>query len=173
MPKGQHNEASSKSVISAIAAIEAKTRGLGRAGELLWHIPEDLKRFKETTLGHPIIMGRKTFDSIGRALSGRLNIVLTKNPLWKKEGVITVSTLEEAVTAAEVENTGEIFVIGGAEIYRQALPCTDRLYLTLVDDPTGIADVFFPDYSEFTKTISESEERKHNNLSYRFIVLEK
>ena len=162
--------------VSAIAAIGAKTRALGKGNDLLWEIPADLKRFKEMTVGHPIIMGRKTYDSIGHPLPKRTNIIVTRDPEFKAEACIVVNSLEKAFAYShELENrksTGEVFVIGGGEIYTQALPYTDRLYLTLVEDNRADADTFFPDYSEFTKTISE-EKGEHQGLTFTWVTLEK
>ncbi len=161
--------------VSCIAAI-GKNRVIGKGNTLLWHIPEDLKRFKMLTLGHPVIMGRKTFDSIvamlGKPLPGRTNIVVTRNNEWKFDGVEVAHSLEEALSKAKELNTQEVFVIGGAQIYEQALPFTDRLYLTLIDD-TKDGDVFFPAYEQlFTKVLIE-EARKQEGLNYTWKDLEK
>ncbi|MDO8576065.1 MAG: dihydrofolate reductase, partial [bacterium] len=135
-----------RSIVAAVVAI-GKNRELGKEGKLLWHIPDDLKRFKELTLGHPIIMGRKTFESIlgytqGKPLPGRTNIVVTHDPNWKYEGVIVSPSLEEAIAKAKELDTEEIHIGGGAQIYEQALPYIDKLYLTLIDSdpPAGGAD---------------------------------
>ena len=134
--------------VSLVAAL-ATNRVIGRGNALPWHIPEDLKRFKALTLGHPVIMGRKTFESIlailGKPLPGRLNIVLTRSSLPSTLDNLTevrrVSSLEQAIQAAG--ETDEVFVIGGAEIYALALPLADRLYLTeILADVNG--DTFFP-----------------------------
>jgi dihydrofolate reductase len=157
--------------ISFIAAI-GKNRELGNNNKLLWHIPADWKHFQATTTGHPVIMGRKTFESIGKPLPKRPNIVITRNPGWKHEGVLVVSSAEEALTKARELDTEEIFIVGGAQIYEEMLPKADRLYLTLVDTE-GEADAFFPSYEKiFTKKISEKS-GKQNELKYRFVVLEK
>jgi dihydrofolate reductase len=172
-------------MISIIAAIQKIDRGLGFQNELLYKIPEDLKRFKELTKGHPIIMGRKTFESIGRPLPNRLNIVVTRNADFKQKGVVVADSLEAALKAAstppqpspyqgEGANADEIFIIGGGEIYKQALPFTDRLYLTLVDGNKP-ADTFFPDYSSFTKIIESSDIKTdpETGVSYQYLTLEK
>ncbi len=119
---------------------------LGRNNELLWHLPGDLPRFKELTMGSPIIMGRKTFDSIGRALPGRLNIVLTANKEWQANGVTVSHDIDQALTLAEEQNTGKAFVIGGGQIYKLFLAYATQLELTEVND-APVADTFFPNFS--------------------------
>ena len=157
--------------ISFIAAI-GENRELGNNNKLLWHIPEDWKYFKATTMGHPILMRRKTFESIGKPLPDRPNIVITRNPAWKQEGVLVAPTVEEALAKARVLDTEEIFIIGGAQVFEELLGKADRLYLTLVD-AEGEADAFFPPYEHlFTKKLSEKS-GEHNGLKYRFIVLER
>ena len=162
--------------ICAVVAI-GKNRELGKEGKLLWHIPDDLKRFKELTLGHPIIMGRKTFESIlgytqGKPLPGRTNIVVTRDADWTYEGVTVVSSLEEGIAKAKDLDAEEIHIGGGAQIYEQALPYIDKLYLTLIDDEKE-ADSFFPPYEkEFTKKVFE-EAREWNGLKYRWADLER
>lgn len=117
-------------------------RAIGVDNRMPWHLPEDLRHFKATTLGKPVIMGRKTFDSIGRALPGRRNLVVTRQTDWLAEGCEVFHSLEAAIAAtAEVE---EACVIGGADIYRQALPLAQRLVLTEVDLAVPGADAFFP-----------------------------
>jgi dihydrofolate reductase len=161
-----------KMKIVIVAAISRKGRKLGNKNALLWHIPEDLKRFKEKTLGHPIIMGRKTFESIitvlGKPLPNRTTIVVTRNPDFTYEGVLTASSLENAVKKAKELNPTEIHIGGGAELYRQALPFVDELYLTLVDGEPE-ADTFFPEFeNEFIATI-EHTKQSHKNISYQFV----
>jgi dihydrofolate reductase len=151
----------------------------------MWPIPEDLKRFKRLTMGHPVIMGRKTYDSIlaaiGKPLPGRTNIVITGQKLLMEEKfhqqvfdgqVVFVSSLEEAIQKASVVDHEEIFIGGGAQIYEQALPITDRLYLTLIDDEK-LGDAYFPAYEHlFTKKLAE-ESGEHNGLKYKWIDLER
>ncbi len=157
-----------KPIVSAIAAISEKDRGIGKDNDLLWKIPEDLKRFKEITLGHPIIMGRKNFESIGRALPKRMNIVITRDSAYHAENCVIVHSVEEAIAKAKLLDNEEVFIIGGGEIYKQALPFTDRLYLTIIHAEKP-ADVFFPDYSQFTNVISrdthEFEGTPYTNLT--------
>ena len=154
--------------ISIIAAI-GKNRELGKDNKMLWHIPEDMLNFKNLTMGHPVIMGRKTFESIGKPLEGRTNIVITKNKNYKPEGVLVVHSLEGAISLAESKDPHEAFVIGGGNIYYQALSHADRLYLTVVDG-TFDADTFFPDYSEF-KNIIYKKEGSDKNYRYTFLEL--
>lgn len=157
--------------ISVIAVISREQRALGVRNGLLWKIEGDLPRFKALTTSHPVIMGRKTFESIGRPLPNRTNIVITRNTDFKREGVSIVSSIEEALNLAKQSEQEEIFIIGGGEIYKQSLPLVDRLYLTLVDDEPD-ADVFFPDYPAFTKEISREEHLEHNP-PFSYITLEK
>jgi dihydrofolate reductase len=157
--------------INIIVAIGKGNRAIGKDNTLLWRISDDLKRFKTLTVGHPIIMGRKTFESIGKALPNRTNIIISRNKDLTIEGVTICHSLEEAIKkAAEVDS--EIFIIGGAEIYKQALPQTNRLYLTIIDEEKE-GDAFFPDYSEFTKIISTENKTTDTGLQYQWLVLEK
>lgn len=163
--------------ISLIASV-GKNRELGRGNELLFKIPEDMKMFREKTTGHVVIMGRKTFESIGRALPNRVNIVVTRTLNLKPQtsDLKFVSSIEEAIELAKTLESppagGEIFVIGGAQIYEQALPFADKLYLTVVNKTVGDADAFFPDYSEFGKVLFERQSRDQN-YSYTFVDLAK
>ena len=164
-------------MVSIIAAI-GQGRALGKNNELLWRIPDDLKRFKALTTGHPIIMGRKTFESLGKPLPNRTNIVIMyatenwrDNPRYNFENVSVAHSLEEAIEKAKTLDE-EIFIGGGAMIYTQALPLVDRLYLTLIDDKKD-ADVYFPAYETiFTKKIKE-ESREFNGLKYKWVDLER
>lgn len=159
--------------VSIIVAVAGKRRVIGKKGGMPWYIPEELKRFKEITMGHPIIMGRKTHESIGKALGGRINIIITRDPKYQAEGCIVVHDLNEALKQSKGKPGGkEIFVIGGGEIYKQALPLTDKLYLTYVDKEME-GDVFFSDYSEFKKIVSESNWYSSNGFRYKFLELER
>lgn len=136
--------------IALIAAV-ARNGAIGRDNELPWRLSGDLQFFKRTTLGKPVVMGRKTFESIGRPLPGRSNIVISRNPDWCANGVESAPTLEAALQkaqqcAAEVAAT-EVMVIGGAQIYRQALPLAERLYVTEVDAEVD-GDAFFPELDD-------------------------
>jgi dihydrofolate reductase len=148
-------------------------RGIGKKNALMWHIPGELPRFKQITTGHPVIMGRKTFESIGRVLPGRTNIIVTQNPQFQAQECRIVSSLDEAIEIAKKEaGADEIFIIGGGQIYKQAMEkgIVDRLYLTIVEGDFG-ADTFFPDYSNFTKVISE-ESHSDGEYKYKFLTLE-
>ena len=128
--------------ISVIAAL-AKNRVIGIENRLPWRLPEDLAHFKALTLGHPILMGRKTFESLGRPLPGRTNVVITRNPGYKPEGCRVAASIPDAI--ALCGEADELFFIGGAELYAQAIPLADRLYLTEVDVEAE-GDAWFPDY---------------------------
>lgn len=142
--------------ISVIAAV-AKNGVIGADNKLPWNIPEDLRRFKKLTFGNPVIMGRKTFDSIGKPLPGRRNIVISRNADLQIDGCEIADSLEAAIKIAQKENTDEIFVIGGAQIYAQAMQFARRLYLTEIDkDVKG--DAFFPQFS-----LSEWRERERQS----------
>ncbi len=155
--------------ISMIAAC-AENRAIGKDNKLLWHIPEDFKYFKNKTARHVVIMGKKTYDSIGRPLPNRENIVITRDINCKIEGCIVVHSLEEALKKAKaLEQNGEIFIIGGAQIYNLGMKFTDKLYITLVKGNFD-ADAFFPNYSEFTK-ISSKIDGESNGFKYSFLEL--
>lgn len=156
-----------KPKISIICCI-GKNLAIGKNNKLLWNIPEDLQHFRKITAGHVVIMGRKTYESIGRPLPNRLNIVLTHDPFKVTEGVLFASSLEEALKMASENEKQEIFIIGGGQIYKEAMPLVDKLYLTIVDDSPE-ADTYFPDYSDFKKVISKIE---NNDGNYRFTYLE-
>ncbi len=143
-------------MISIIVAMD-KNNLIGGQNKLLWNIPGELKRFREITSGHPIIMGRKTHQSIGRVLPNRTNIIITHDQDYKVEGTIIVHSLEEALNKAQSEpGSDEIFVIGGGQIYAKALPLADRLYLTVVEGEYQ-GDTYFPDYSEFAHVVEEKQ----------------
>lgn len=155
-----------------VVAMSRKNRAIGYKNKLLWHIPADLKRFKELTLGHPIILGRKTFESIiailGKPLPGRKNIVITRNPNYTYPGVQIANSLEAAFTIAQSEHPSEIHIGGGAELYKEALPYVDRLHVTLVDGDTH-GDTFFPDFSQDFIPTKEYNPEESGNLSYQWI----
>lgn len=162
--------------ISIIAAI-GKNRELGKNNKLLWHIPEDFKRFKALTSGHPIIMGRKTWDSLPlKPLPNRTNIVISRNPVSSARRRLAepAGSVEEALREAQGKpGSEEVFIIGGGQIYKQAIKegLVDKLYLTIVDGDFD-ADTFFPDYSEFKKVASK-EEHDNGEYKYKFLELEK
>ena len=148
----------SKTMLSIIAAV-AKNRVIGKDNTLLWHLPDDMRHFRETTRGKPVIMGRKTWESLPdafRPLPGRHNIVVSHNATYEAPGATLVGSLGEAVEAAG--NVGEIFVIGGETLYQQAIPLAQRLYLTEIDQDFG-GDAYFPafsreDWAEVSRTVS-------------------
>lgn len=126
----------------AVAASENNV--IGKDNQLLWSLPNDMKFFKNTTWGMPVIMGRKTYDSLGKPLKGRTNIVITRQQDWAAEDVIVTSSLEDAIKAAAETDANEAFVIGGGEIFKQALPLTTRIVLTRVHTVIE-GDAFFPE----------------------------
>lgn len=157
-------------MISIIVAM-SQNRVIGREGTLPWHLPEDLKRFKQITMGHPIIMGRKTFESLGKPLPGRENIVVTHHASYQREGIRVVASLNAAVAGYPPDE--ELFVIGGAQLFAEALPKTLKIYLTLIDDEFE-GDVFFPeiDLQKEFFIIEKSEEHlsEKTGLPYQFIT---
>ncbi|MFZ2500710.1 MAG: dihydrofolate reductase [Minisyncoccia bacterium] len=162
-----------KPCISIIAAIGEK-RELGMRGKLLWHLPDDMKHFKAVTAGHPVIMGRKTWESLPerfRPLPGRTNVVVTRQVGYTATGAVIVDSLASALSATEsADGAHEVFIIGGGELYREALPHANRLYLTLVD-ATAEADTYFPDYEQDFKIISD--ESGMGEPHHRFLILER
>lgn len=160
--------------IAIIAALGAKTLALGKGEKLLWHLPDDMKRFKELTLGHPVIMGRKTWESLPerfRPLPSRTNIVVTRQGDYEATGATVAGSLEEAQTIAmSAPGADEVFVIGGGELYTLALPFADRLYLTLVEADAD-ADTFFPPYEQDFKIISKENGAKFP--PHHFQILER
>jgi len=161
--------------VNIIAAI-GRNRELGKNNKLLWHISEDFKRFKTLTSGHPVIMGRKTFESIGKPLPNRTNIIITRDTRYKiqdTESIVLASSLEQAIDIGKKIDQTEIFVIGGGQIYEQAIKkgLVDKLYLTIVDGEFD-ADTFFPDYSQFKKVVFEKESQSEK-YKYKFLELER
>ena len=152
----------------SLIAIIGKNRAIGRNNQLLWSIPEDMKHFQEKTAGHTVIMGDRTFLSIGKPLPNRKNVIVTQDPDFKADGVEIKYSLEEVLKKAQ-KSPEEFFIIGGGQIYAQSLPHADKLYLTVVDDSPQDADTFFPDYSGFKKVVSKEE---HDNGQYNFTFME-
>lgn len=158
-----------KPTISMIACI-GKNRELGKNNKLLWNIPEDMQRFRDLTVGHVVIMGQSTFESIGRALPGRTNIVLTRDERFDPKGCQVCYSVDQALKEASEVEKEEIFVIGGGQIYKQFAPLCENLYLTIVDRAED-ADTFFPQYDEF-KIYKEGEDRKSvEGIKYKFLEL--
>ena len=140
--------------ITLVAAV-ATNGVIGRGGGLPWRLPEDMRHFKTLTVGHVLVMGRRTYDSIGRPLPGRTTIVVTRDPAWASEGVRTAPTVEQALSDARSLND-EVFVVGGAQVYQAALPYADRMVITHIDaEPEG--DTWFPavDWSQWRETARE------------------
>jgi dihydrofolate reductase len=161
-------------IISAIVAM-AKNNVIGRENEIPWYLPEDFKWFKKHTLNHTIIMGRKCFESIGRPLPKRTNIIVSRDIFFLVSGCMVVYDLKEAIEVARLEGETELFIIGGGEIYRQSMHLLDKLYITHVD-ATVDGDVFFPKYDE--NDWNQVFEEKHlkdekNEFDYTFTILEK
>ena len=145
---------------------------IGVDNRLPWRLSEDLKHFKALTLGHPVLMGRKTFESLGRPLPGRRNIVITRNPECRLEGAEIAHSLEQAL--ALCEGADEVFFIGGADLYRQALPLVQRLYLTEVDaSPPG--DAFFPsfDRARWRESARDTRRDDASGLEYAFVIYDR
>jgi dihydrofolate reductase len=130
-------------IVSLIVAMDEK-RGIGKDNQLPWHLPSDLKRFKSLTMGHFLIMGRKTFEAIGKPLKGRVTIVLTRKKDYKPPSCIIAHSLMEAIELAKASKETEVFIIGGGEIFRQANVLAEKIYLTRVHSDVD-ADVFFPE----------------------------
>lgn len=163
-----------------VAMIAAMThqRVIGQGNKMPWHLPEDLAYFKQVTLGKPVIMGRKTFESIGRPLPQRTNIVISRQADFAPEGVVVVTTPEQALANARDchARENEIMIIGGGTIYQYFLPLCDKLYLTLIDAEV-VGDTFFPDYrhaGEWVENVGVTQISKHSSaMRYRFDVLER
>lgn len=156
--------------LSIICAIDKK-RGIGKDNKLLIHLPKDLAYFKRITSGCPVIMGFNTYKSIGRPLPNRQNIVLTLDKKLKINGIEIAHSISNSLKIAKRNNPKEIFIIGGASIYDQFIDISDRLYLTIIDKIFD-ADTFFPDYSQFKKTVS-TETDIDKGLKLTYLILER
>lgn len=159
-------------LVSLIVAAD-EMRGIGYRGGVPWHLSADLKRFKSLTMGHHVIMGRKTFESIGKALPGRTNVVITRQPEFEADEVIAVESLEDALTVARLAGEHETFIIGGGQVYAQALPHADQIYYTLVHTKAG-ADTFFPELEEgeWQETLlSEHPADENNDFPYSYYAI--
>jgi len=170
-------------MISVVVALDSKN-GIGKNNDLLFKIPEDYQRMKKIIFGHPLVMGRRTFESIGRVLPENISIIVTQNSDYQfpefvtteeeKAKCVVVNSLEEGIAKAKtVPGSDNIIVFGGGQIFKEALEkkLIDRLYLTIVEGDFA-ADTFFPDYADFQKVISE-EEHESNGYKFKFIDLEK
>jgi dihydrofolate reductase len=151
-------------VIVSLVAAMAENRVIGKHGTLPWRLPDDLKFFKRLTVDHTVIMGRKTFDEIKRPLDNRRNVVITRNPAFHPHGVTVVPSLAEALALGATER--EVFVVGGGEIFREALPRADRLYLTVVHARVE-GDTFFPEFDKDGWAL-ESDERHEADEKHAF-----
>lgn len=161
-------------MISFIVAV-ADNGVIGKDGAIPWYLPADLAHFKQTTMGHPIIMGRKTYESIGRALPGRTNIVITRNRNFHAEGCMVTSSINKAIRIAKsTDGSDEVFIIGGREIYALALPLAGRIYLTLVHTRVQ-GDIFFKfDQAQWQEVTRETHKADDKNFcDYELIVLER
>lgn len=158
----------------AIVVAAAENNLIGKDNGLAWHLPADLRHFKQITLGHPILMGRKTYESIGKPLPGRTSIVITTQEDYEAPGCLVAHSLQEAVEQAKQLEEEMICIIGGAEIYRQALPLTDKIYLTRIHH-TFEGDAYFPELKEENWVVSEQEYHEadeKNKYSFSFMTLE-
>ena len=156
-------------MISIIAAL-GRNRVIGSENSIPWKLPADMKRFRELTTGKPVIMGRKTFESIGRPLPNRANIIITTDKNYRADSCIVVHSVDEALKAAK---GSEIMVIGGSQIYKQFLPTANRMYLTFIDKEFE-GDAYFPEYSEHEwKETSREEHVDENGLKYSFVNFER
>jgi dihydrofolate reductase len=133
-------------IISMIVVMDLNG-GIGKDNKIPWRLQTDLRRFRSLTMGHHLVMGRKTFLSIGKPLPGRINIVLSRDPTFQVEGCHIVNSLDQALGIARNNNEREVFIIGGADIYTQSLPITDRIYLTIVHTKSSV-DVYFPNLNK-------------------------
>lgn len=163
-----------KPVLSAIAAM-AEDRVIGKDNQMPWHLPADLKHFKTTTNGHPVLMGRKTFESIGKPLPNRTNIIITRDASYSAPDCLIVTSAEAALSMALEQEMTEVFVIGGAEIYKQLLPQIQRLYLTLIHHKFE-GDTYFPElladeWREVSREKHLADEK--NKYDYSFVLLER
>ncbi|MFJ7469722.1 dihydrofolate reductase [Peribacillus frigoritolerans] len=160
-------------MISLMVAMD-QNRVIGKNNKLPWHLPADLQYFKKVTMGHPIVMGRKTFESIGRVLPGRENVIVTRNQEFKAEGCVVLHDIAQIKMFAD-NHDEEVFVIGGAEIFKEILPFTDRLYITEIHE-TFEGDTFFPEideneWDEISSNPGEIDEK--NRFAHDFIILQK
>ncbi|RFU61701.1 dihydrofolate reductase [Bacillus sp. V59.32b] len=160
-------------MISLMLAMD-ENRLIGKDNQLPWHLPADLQYFKNVTMGHPIVMGRKTFESIGRVLPGRENIVVTRNAEFDAEGVTILHSIDDVRQLAD-SSAQELFVIGGAEIFKEILPVTDRLYITEIHHAFE-GDTYFPETQEtewVQRSLTAGTVDEKNRYPHDFIVLER
>lgn len=161
-------------IISLVVAA-AENNAIGKDNQLLWHLPNDLKFFKNLTWGMVVIMGRKTFEAVNKPLPGRINIVITRQSGWAAEGTITATDLKDALEKATTTNCKEIFVIGGGEIYKQSMPIANKIYITRVHTALD-GDTFFPETDEAAWKLTSNEDFQTDTrhaYAYSFQVWEK
>ena len=162
-------------MIKSIMVARSDNRVIGKDNDLVWHMPADLKYFKETTKGHYVMMGRKTYESVDKPLPGRLNIIITRQSDYYRECCITVHSLEEAFALGEKNGQREVFVLGGSEIYKLAMDQVDRIYLTEIKAKFE-GDTYFPeiDHSKWKEVKREAHEPDEQNPHpYAFVILER
>lgn len=145
-----------KPIISIICAV-ASNRAIGKDNKLLWYIKKDFQHFKEKTLGHAILMGQRTYESIGKPLPGRTTVVVSDDLSFNPSGVVMARSIEEGLNKSRELESEEVFICGGASIYAQTIDMADKLYLTVVEGNFE-ADTFFPDYSKFNKIVSARDD---------------
>jgi dihydrofolate reductase len=157
--------------ITFVVAMD-RNRGIGKANQLPWRLPEDLAHFKRTTIGHTVIMGRKTFDSIGKPLPNRRSIVVTRDPSWRHEGVETANSPQQACALAQ--GAAEAFIIGGAELFIETLPLADRMVVTEIDGEFD-CDTFFPeiDSDQWKETERQDYHSATNGLAFAIVIYER
>lgn len=155
--------------VSIIAAV-ARNGVIGRNNHLPWHLPEDLKRFRALTMGHHVVMGRKTWESIGRVLPGRTMVVVSRDPSYRAAGCLTAGSLEAGIGLCG--DDPEVFVIGGAEIYREALPLATRMYLTRIEEEIA-GDTWFPEFRNEEWTEISRQAAASGDLPATFLVLDR
>lgn len=162
-------------IVSAIVAAD-KNRVIGKDNGIPWHLPADLKYFKRRTLNHHVIMGRKTFESIGMPLPKRTNIIVSRNPFFIASGCLSARSVEEALSIAFDNGEQEAFIIGGGDIYHQSMPFVGRIYLTEVDTEIKGGEVFFPELKQEEWALRSSEPHEpdeKNEFAYTFKIYER
>lgn len=162
-------------MIKSIIVAVAKDNAIGKNNQLLWHMPADLKFFRKTTSGHTVIMGRKTFESVGKALPKRRNIVITHQENYEAENIEVVSSLAEAFALCK-EDADDVFIVGGAQIYEQSMPQTDKIYLTRINQEFDGADTYFPEIKDEEwqlENVEHHESDEHNPYDYSFYLYSK
>ncbi len=162
-------------MIKSIIVAVAENGVIGKDNDLVWHLPADMRYFKNTTIGHHVIMGRKTFESFKKPLKDRTNIVITRNQNFHHEGCIVKHNLQDAFEYCKKNLQEEVFILGGAEIYRQSIPLTDRIYITEVHHSFD-GDTYFPDFDKdewVEKKREDHDPDEKNPYPYSFVLLEK